>query len=624
MKERQIIITKIAVLIILVSSFFSLLFLRLIDLQLLRGESLTKLADDNRFFNIKVPAERGVIVDRYGDPLVYNVRSYYQLADDTLFSEKTVVSRQEALLKKANREGTIGFDLLRRYRQPYVMSHVLGYTGPVAVENLLDDKSLEISDQVGKMSLEKKYDEELRGRSGKDIFEIDALGNKLRLWQQQLAIPGLEINTTLDPYLSQAAFEAMGEQQGAVVIADAANGEILTIISTPSFDANVFSHYLMVADQEQSRRELVQSFFDDQRQVFFNRAVKGLYPPGSIFKLVTSLAGLEEGAITTETVVNDEGILRVGDYQYTNWYYNQYGRTEGAISLVRAISRSNDIYFYKAAEWIGPDKLAVHARNFGLGQKTGLELDGEAAGLVPDPKWKEETRGERWFLGNTYHFGIGQGDVLVTPLQITQLVQAIANEGSLCRPTLLTEQSERCKDLGYRQKNIEIILKGMLGACSSGGTAFPLFSHNVRVLGDELVESNPIFSLDKGAVACKTGTSEFGGADAQGYHKTHGWLAAIVGINQHLIKSSTQTSLAQFSKEASLSASLSAVAPDLSIASYDRDNWLSKIQAGGFPSRLVVVVLVESDETNPFKEGSRDAGPVVRQIIDWIYGYTSS
>ena len=203
------------------------------------------------------------------------------------------------------------------------------------------------------------------------------------------------------------------------------------------------------------------------------RAVTGQYPPGSTFKLMTALSALQNGAITADTSVNDEGTLKIGEFSFGNWYFSQYGRVEGEVKLIKAIQRSNDIYFYKVAEWVGPAKLAAFARLFHFGRPSGIELSGEAGGTIPDPEWKVKTVGEPWYLGDTYHMGIGQGDVLVTPLQLNQMTAAIAYGGVWCKPHLLFQDKVQCEDLGVSPEHLVSVIEGMKAACSPGGTAFP-------------------------------------------------------------------------------------------------------------------------------------------------------
>ena len=554
--------------------FFLLIFARLVDIQLFRGQYFLDLANDNRYFTIEHPAERGIFFDRYQQPLVWNKRIYLKTDNPTILHPKTtVVSREDALQLLATNSAQVRYGLERYYRFPQSMAHVLGYVGSVTRENLIKDNSLKANDVIGKMGLEKIFDQQLRGQAESEVYEINALGERQRLISKKAGQSGQNITTALDPVLSEVAYQALAGQVGAVVIMDASNGEILTLISSPSFDANVLSVRSADMALEKQRQQQIQDLFSNPLKIFFNRSVSGAYPPGSVFKLVTALGGLEGGAVDAQTTVVDEGTLRVGEYEYANWYYTQFGRTEGEIGLQRSLARSNDIFFYKVAEWLGPNKLAEFARLLGLGKVTGVELGGEVAGVVPDPAWKEKVIGEPWYLGNTFHMGIGQGDILVTPLQVAQMIQAIVNHGTLCKPTLLKRDHGDCGELGIADEDLELVLLGMLDACSTGGTAYPFFSHNEIYRAEDMDAQQQI---KNGAIACKTGTSEFGGVDGRGYRKTHAWLTMAMGT--------------------------------------------AGINKPDFPEKIVIAVLVESDEDNPYKEGSRDAAPVAKEIVDWLYG----
>lgn len=605
--------SRSSILFIVVATFFSLLLLRLVDLQVVSGQSYVRMADSNRYYSFEIPAERGVILDRYGDSLTYNTKSYYELLQsDKLYGQKRYVNREEALNLIAE-EKVVGYDLARFYLYPKSLAHVLGYVGPVSAEDLEENKTLGFSDIVGKMGLEKKYDSRLQGSKGKETYEINALGKKQRLGTKIDSVGGNSLSTTLDPYLSDVAFRALGNSQGAVIILDAETGQILSMVDSPSFDANVFGKIMEDKVEEAERKRQLNEFISDQRKVFFNRAIGGSYPPGSVFKLVTALAGLESEKINKNTLVLDEGVLKVGEYQYANWYFTQHGRTDGNVDLVKALSRSNDIYFYKVAEWVGPDRIAEMSRQFGFGKVVGLELPGEARGLVPDPAWKEKTIGERWFLGNTYHYGIGQGDILVTPLQVSQMVQGVANKGRICTPfiTFGEKEENNCSDMGLHDENIDLVIKGMLSACSPGGTGYTFFQHNAKFGLPESLSSSQLDiwqMIKNGAIACKTGTAEFGGADHRGYRNTHGWFVATLGVNPRAgdLDFDAEENEAEIEGESEL----------LEL----RKKWLSKVEKSGFPKQIVIVALVESDELQPYKEGSRDAGPVVNKIVEWIEG----
>jgi penicillin-binding protein 2 len=584
----------------------SILFItRLVDIQVVRGESFERQADANRFFNVRLPAERGVLLDRFGQPLVYNVPAYGLIEDpQARYTSTTPLTQEQALEAMAKGDQFVEYSLQRSYLYPESLAHILGYTGSVSAADLLADRRLHITDSIGKHGLERLLENRLRGQSSLQLFEVDAFGRRQRLVHQEEGKAGESIKTTIDPYLSEVAYKAMGDQRGAVVIMDADNGEIIALVSTPTFNNSMLSSRHIDPDLERQRQQDVRSFFSNPQQLFFNRAMSGSYPPGSVFKPITALAALDSGAIDRQTIVRDEGKLEVGDFSFANWYYLTYGVGEGDLALERAMARSNDIYFYKAAEWTGPTKLAEMARLFGYGKKTGVELGSEADGLVPDPAWKERVIGERWFLGNTYHFGIGQGDLQVSPLQVASMTQAIANDGAKCQPTLLYPLSltngrladVTCSELGLKKAHLDLVFSSLLDACSPGGTASIFFARNQQARQSGLSLSE---QLDRGAVACKTGTAELGSTDAKGRKKTHGWFTAILRVDPLRLENSAEVGSGSPESEQHL-------------------RWLNQVRQHGYPQTLAVAVLVESDEVQPYKEGSREAAPVVKAVLDWM------
>ncbi|MCC6711520.1 MAG: hypothetical protein IT416_04200, partial [Candidatus Pacebacteria bacterium] len=572
----------------------------------------------NRLFRTEIPAERGVFLDRYGDLLVVNQRAYHQISEPTaLYPHTQPITRDQALELTITQPFSVNYSLQRQYLRPFSMAHVLGYVTGVTAEDLQQDNQYKLTDSVGRAGLESYFNDLVKGRKGFREYEINALGKKLTEAKFEPPVQGRNLQTSLDPYLSTVAWRAMGDKTGSVVILDPETGKVLALVSTPAFDSNLFSPSNIATEQETKLSELRFALADEKR-LFFNRSVQGTYPPGSIFKLVTALAGLESGAFDTTTEVDDQGILEVGEYRYANWYYTQFGRTEGLISLVRAIARSNDTYFYKAAELLGVDNLVKQAELMGFGQSTGIELAGERAGLVPNPSWKEKTLGEKWFLGNTFHLGIGQGDLLVTPLQQAQMLQVFANHGHLCKPSLLADsQAVNCSSIGVSEAHLLAVEQGMIEACSTGGTAYPFFSWNQQQTS-RLEQNLPANKLiDSGVVACKTGTAEFGGEDERGYRKTHAWFGMTVGGLDQLLAPELQV-LGVNTESKSVAVDVTAEADrDLQL---ERQTWLKKVQAHGFPDSLVIVVLVESDEEQPYREGSRDAAPVAQTIWQWLLG----
>jgi penicillin-binding protein 2 len=602
-----------------IGSIFTLLTIRLGWIQLVKGAQYVAAADDNRFFSLPLPAPRGLILDRYAEPIVWNERSYARIGDTTsLFPVTTPIVRDEALVLLATDSAQVSTQYERRVAFPQALAPVVGYVSDITAEDL--DQAVGraiVTDRVGRSGLERLFNQQLQGLTGKDTYEINALGLRQRLLEHQPPQIGRELATTIDPYLSEIAYRALGDQKGVVIIIDAATGDILSLVNKPSYDAQVMNEHPIGEENEKLRRSAIQNWLTDSAQPFFNRATSGAYPPGSIFKMVTALAGLERKVLTTSTEVVDDGTLKVGEYEYANWYYTQYGRTEGALTLTRAIARSNDIYFYKAAEWVGPTVLAQMARTLGFGVRTGIGLGSEQTGLVPDPEWKEKILKQPWYLGNTYHYGIGQGDILVTPIQVGQYIQTLANQGTMCTPHITTGKESPCHEVGINSESLVAVLDGMMAACSTGGTAYPFFARNL-LLADQ--GSDVLANLSRGAMACKTGTAEFGMSDEQGYRATHGWFVAMV---QPQLPEAGEVEAPYPVSVASQAATLEQTDGKTTAGTTVEDlhqAWLQRVEQHGFPSRLVLVSLVESDGLHKFKEGSRDAAPVVKEILHWMEG----
>jgi penicillin-binding protein 2 len=598
---------RIAIFRLIVLATFTLFLFRLIDLQLIRGDRFRELANSNRLFRWQIPPERGVVLDRFGQPLMFNHRQYQVKKEiEALYPELQKIDQAQALAMMATNSARLEFELYRSYPWSDALAHVLGFVGSVTVEDLATNNRLKSQDKLGKLGLEKTWDKEMRGRYGFAEFEINALGHRQRVIFEQQAQAGLVIASSLDPYLSQVAKLALAGRPGAVVIEDAQTGQILSLVSSPSYDPNLLTLPHEASDTQ--HQQAIGELFNSESRPLFNRAVSGNYPPGSIFKLVTALAGLATDSLDAQTVVVDEGVLTVGDYSYSNWLYTALGRTDGPIKLVRAIARSNDIYFYKAAEWTGPEAISQMAKQLGLGQVTGIEIGQEAAGLIPNPAWKEETLGEKWYLGNTYHMGIGQGDVLLTPIQVAQLTQIIVNDGELCQPSVKFRiNADDCYSLGLDPDHLELVRQGMLGACSPGGTAAKFFKFNAREETEPVPNSTS--ALDAGGVLCKTGTAEFGGANEQGARKTHAWFTMAGGLDLDRIDQNPALDIGE----------LSADQIKLKQELYElRQDWLGLVTSYNLPQRVVITVLVESTEEEPYKEGSREAAQVARTIWDWM------
>src|SRR3989344_3564596 len=410
----------------------TLIFGRLFFLQVVKGADYRVLSDSNRTKTIEIHAPRGIIFDRNQTPLVFNVPGFRQ----TINGETKLIDKDRALELISKDNINLEIDSLRNYPFKDVLSHVLGYTGQISSVELQEDvfSNYNAGDLIGKIGIEKQYESLLKGINGKELVEIDSMGKSIRKLRQTDPNPGQNITLTLDIALQKASFDATSEvKKGAVIVANP-KGEILALVSRPSFDPNLFT---MGYAMQNSKALVAEILTDSDNQPLLNRAISGTYPPGSTFKLITAGAGLEKKIIDEDFAVEDTGILRVGDFSFSNWYFTQYGKKDGEVNVVKGIARSNDIFFYKLGEMVGVDSLSEYAYKFGLGQKLGIDLGGEEMGLVPTRKWKKETIGEDWYLGDTYHYGIGQGFLLVTPLQVNAWTQVIANGGSLYQPRLI-------------------------------------------------------------------------------------------------------------------------------------------------------------------------------------------
>ncbi|MBI5449112.1 hypothetical protein HY948_02230 [Candidatus Gottesmanbacteria bacterium] len=522
-------------------AFFVLIW-RLFILTVIDGRQYRLLADGNRTRELVRHAPRGLLLDRTGKPLVENIPQYRLIAPcgiGHVCTKRLSKEEGEELEIHGLPAGQfLEVDYTRHYLYPTALAHVVGYTGELSENELATEyfslRNYHTGDRVGRTGAEAVYEDRLRGRDGRELVEVDAQGKILRVLGRDPEQKGEDIVLSLDAAISQVA-ERFFAGKGAVVVAKPATGEILALYSSPSYDPNLFSLGMSQAQYD--------ALVLDPGNPMFMRAIGGTYPPGSTFKIVTSLAGFGEGVITKDTTVEDTGVIKIGAFTFPNWYFLQYGKTDGQVDIVKALQRSNDIFFYKIGEWLGVTKLTAWGRRVGLGKPLGIELSGEASGLLPDPVWKaahfdtiadREVRNDQWYLGDTYHMAIGQGYLLTTPLQVNAWTNVIAGGGKVCRPTIEKKTSaismhpsDGCKDLGIKEEAIDLITEGMLKACDTGGTGWPLFNFSV---GASASDSGTLMRDRNEAifvpVACKTGTAEFGDPK----DRTHAWFTVFAPV----------------------------------------------------------------------------------------------
>ncbi|NBF12658.1 penicillin-binding protein 2 [Pseudomonas sp. Fl4BN1] len=468
--EAGIITGRIIASAVLVVLLTAALIVRLYVLQVTQHEYQVSVAEKNRVHIRPIPPERGVIYDRNKVLLANNVPAFNLMltrerAGDTGWVVSNLVrildlslaekSRIENDLRRARRAFepvTLMFDLsekqialvavnqfllpgvevqaqfLREYPLGDHFAHSVGYVGRINEQEYrrLDPAKYLRSQLIGKTGIERFYEQALHGQMGFEEVETNAQGRVMRVLRRHNPVQGQDIVLTLDVQLQSAAEDALGDRRGAVVALDPATGQVLAMVSRPSFDPNPFVKGISTQRYAALR--------DSADMPLFNRVLRGLYPPGSTIKPMVVVAGLDSGVTTASSRVFDRGYYELPNYKhkYRNW--NRGG--DGWVDMYDAIMRSNDTYFYDLAHKLGVRRLHSYLSEFGLGQKVSMDLFEEAAGLMPSPEWKRATRRQEWYPGETLILGIGQGYMQVTPLQLAQATSLIANRGVWQRPHL--------------------------------------------------------------------------------------------------------------------------------------------------------------------------------------------
>lgn len=460
-------------------------------LTVIKGTYYKNLAMENKLMENKIPAARAVITDRKGRIVAKSVYQYFKMDGDNKIYEGVGDFQG---YKFEGRD--LAYELKRSYPYGESMSFVTGYVGKINQNDKNSNKcgvKLDDDEFVGRSGIESFLDCELRGSDGRRLVEVDARGKYVRELGRQEPIVASDLKLSIDAYWQDKIYKLLNGRKGVVIISDPKTGKIINMVSSPAYNPNDFSY-------DVNNEKIREYLSDNEKLPLMNRSISGRYSPGSVFKIVMATAGLESGVIDKNTEIEDTGVLKVGDYTYKTWS----GISDGMVNVVKAIKRSNDIFFYKLGERLGLERIDDWSRKYGYGSKTGIELSGELEGIVPNEKWKKEVKGENWFLGNTIHLSIGQGDLSVTPLQVNQMTNIIANKGIKCKMSLLKDSKIECTDLKIKKENWQTIIQGMEEACKPGGTAWPLFNFKTRI-------------------ACKTGTAEVG----DGSKDTHAWLTAF-------------------------------------------------------------------------------------------------
>lgn len=534
--------------------FIIVLLVRLWYLQAIKGDFYQEQAESNRIRPVKLRPPRGIIYDRYGRPLVESVLTFdiSLVPEDTPNLNSTIdnlsslinlspaairaalddaapirtkyepVKVQEeapwdqVAVVEAHQEELPGAIIEPEHRRHYpyagLASHQLGYIGKVTQAQRKREQA-DMGLLIGQGGLEKVYDKYLRGVAGRRMIQVNAAGRKVKDLGIEEPRPGTDMYLTMDLDVQKAAEEGLGDRAGAVVAMDPNSGDILALASHPNYDPNLFPRGITPKDWVR--------LMNDPSHPLYNRAIQSVYPPGSTFKVIVSLAGLESGVIKLRDAVHCGGALKSGRHTFRCWKKGGHG----AVSFHRALVESCDVYFYTMGERIGWDRVAEYARKLGYASLTGILLPDEKQGLIPTTEWKKKRTGEAWYPGDTYINSIGQGFVLVSPIQACQMIAAVANGGSFYRPTLLkwtrnretgetkAFSSERLNKIMLDPVALEEVRKALLGVTSEpGGTA-----HGA---------ATPLAS-----VAGKTGTAQViaqkvPGRKLSGKSEDHAWFIA--------------------------------------------------------------------------------------------------
>ncbi len=568
---------RLAALAFVIVGVFVGLSVRLWDLQVVHGSYYRSLAEENRVVRLPILPDRGVIRDRSGGLLARNDPGFavtVMPADLPRAREAEVAARLGSLLARDGAEiaaaidaqraqnpyepvrvsdrpltrdtalllverselypgVTVTADALRSYVDASLYSPITGYVGPIDAEELADHKDggYLLQDTIGKTGLEWEYERYLRGTLGWREIERDASQRELRTLALVPAKSGNDLVLTIDDKL-QKLLNAELEKgvredkftQAVGIAMDPRNGDVLAMVSIPAYDNNAFIRGVSSAQMK--------AWNADDRHPLVNKAIGDIYPAGSTFKLVTGLSALSTGAATRNTVIYvGSNVLVVDGYRFYDW------RAHGSLDFITGFAHSSDIYFYTLGggnpytgqRGAGPDAIAKYGRMLGFGAPTGIDLPGEAHGIMPDPAWKLATFDEPWTLGNTYHESIGQGYVAVTPLQLLNAYASVANGGTVFRPHVLkevvapdgkvvyTKQPEIARKLDARADDLHLIREAARRVVTIGHAYMP----------------NP-----KLPIAGKTGTAEFGqasGLDSAGRQKLgfHNWFVSFAPATEN-------------------------------------------------------------------------------------------
>lgn len=512
---------------------FAILVIRTGYLQIIKGNYFRNVSENNRIRLIPIAASRGMIYDRNGKVLVQDIPSFdiamIQLGlsneerAQTIIKLKKIVkinSKEvmEKILAKKNRPFEpvvivsdvdnetltkvaewitelpgiiIQVNPKRYYICGSIYAHILGYIGEISKETLMKKhgEGYKYGDLIGRSGVEEYYDAFLKGHDGGKQIEVDVRGKQLQVLGNMEPIPGSNLVLTIDSKLQEIASEALGDKSGAVVVMNPNNGEVLAMVSKPSFNPNMFLVHMTPAQAK--------AIFTDKCFPLLNRAIQALYSPGSVFKIIVTAAALENKIINDEDTYCCGGIYWIGDKRFTCFQREKHGW----VNIINALTYSCNIFFYQLGYKLGVDRISKFAMDLGLGNKTGIDLPAETSGLVPTRSWKKKKYTEEWYSGETINLSIGQGYLLTTPLQIAQSLSVLVNGGYVFKPRIIKQiidpsgnkkvfNPEVTRIISLSDETQKVLLKGLENVVIKGtgqGASLPY----LRVGGKTGTAQNP-------------------------------------------------------------------------------------------------------------------------------------
>jgi len=522
----------------LIILFFFVFILRLFSLNVIKGTKYHRMSENNRIKSFFEPAPRGILCDRVGRILAENVPTFSVLFSPESLSTNEGRDAIERLIKILSLDYGATFSRLNaslksrlssvcisenvpvekifylseqkmsfpgmkiqvqpvRYYPKYdFASHLIGYVGEINEEELsgLSHLGYKLGDRIGKIGVEKIYDGTLKGLDGDEEIEVDAGGREVRLVSRRASRMGRGLILTLDERIQKASEDALGSKKGAVCVLDPATGEILALVSKPSFDPNVFAGESSFSGYDE--------LFKNPDLPMFNRAIQSQYAPGSLFKIITAVAALEEKVIGEDDTFFCPGSFTVGrggrKKEFRCWKKEGHGN----MNITHGLANSCDVFFYKLGLKTGADNIAKYARMFGLSYRTGICLPYEEKGLIPSPAWKHNKFNETWYPGDTVNMSIGQGYILVTPLQVACMLSMVATRGILYKPFIVkhvistegeileTFRPEVIRKINLSEKTWSVLTDGLREAVLSG-TCQRLNFRDLAVIAKTGTAQNP-------------------------------------------------------------------------------------------------------------------------------------